>query len=285
MYFPNPLNPGQVDFFNQQGYFHLPAAVPPALLRRLQELFETQMQDNSNTEKTINNINGIEYITSLEKICSKGNLAVLELLGSPQVLELAQQLCGPDFFMIQEFSVIKHLGDSTPVLWHQDMLHERTGRCFTMGIYLDEAGENDGALRVIPGSHSSGKDICTLQKEPSLEVPMQPGDILIHDMMLAHSSGIMQLRQLRRVIYFEFLSVQQTLHENIYTPALVQNRLQLLQLAMYHYRKLHPDEPQFEYRFTPSPPLAPVTDFEMQLRAANALNVQARPSAYCFEFV
>ena len=110
------------------------------------------------------------------------------------------------FFLIQEFAFIKNLGDELPVYWNQDMVHHRNGNCFTMGIYLDNADEDDGALRVVPSSHLSNKNICELSKDPSVELPMKEDDILIHDMMLAHSSGLFKRNHLRRVIYFEFLS-------------------------------------------------------------------------------
>lgn len=91
-------------------------------------------------------------------------------------------------------------GDNTEVLWHQDMLHRHTGNCFTMGIYLDDADAGDGSLRVVPKSHFSSKSICELKQEPDMEVPVKAGDILVHDMMLANSSGLKQHNPLRRVL-------------------------------------------------------------------------------------
>jgi Phytanoyl-CoA dioxygenase (PhyH) len=280
---PSALSKARLDSFNQEGYLVLPGAVPPLLLQSLQQLFAEQMdQDNKITVATNNN-NGNTYINALDKILDKGNLACLELLGAPFILETAATICGPDFFLIQEFAVIKMLGDITPVLWHQDMLHQRTGQCFTMGIYLDDADCGDGALRVIPQSHTSGKNICALQHEPFTEVPMKAGDILVHDMMLAHSSGIMQHNPIRRVLYFEFLSIGQVRNESIYSEELLHNRIQLLQLAIDYYRQQHPDENQFDW-YNPIPEAAaPPAPLREALEAICSINVRARPSAYCFE--
>jgi Phytanoyl-CoA dioxygenase (PhyH) len=277
------LSKTQLASFMQYGYLFLPQAVPPLLLQSLRQLFTEQMDQTNKITVTTNSNNGNTYINALDKIIDKGNLACLELLGAPFILETAASICGPDFFLIQEFAVIKMLGDNTPVLWHQDMLHQRTGQCFTMGIYLDDAEAGDGALRVIPQSHNSGKTICTLQHEPFIEVPMKAGDILIHDMMLAHSSGIMQHNPIRRVLYFEFLSVSQVRGENIYSEELLHNRIQLLQLAIHYYRQQHPDESIFNWQNPIPEAVLPAAPFGETLEAVCSINVRARPSAYCFE--
>ncbi len=279
---PSALSKTQLDRFTKDGYLVLQQAVPPLLLQNLQKLFTEQMDQNNKITVATNSNNGNTYINALDKILDKGNLACLELLGAPFILETAASICGPDFFLIQEFAVIKMLGDNTPVLWHQDMLHQRTGQCFTMGIYLDDADCGDGALRVVPQSHTSGKSICTLQHEPFTEVTMKAGDILVHDMMLAHSSGIMQHNPIRRVLYFEFLSVSQVRSESIYSEELLQNRLQLLQLAIEHYRSLHPDEKQFDWHNPIPEATASPAPLREALEAICGINVRARPSAYCF---
>jgi ectoine hydroxylase-related dioxygenase (phytanoyl-CoA dioxygenase family) len=281
---PSGIGSNQLNEFRQQGYCILPQAVPAALLLQLRQLFDEVMQSNDTSSVGTNVVNGRSYTTTLDKIFNKGNLSCLELLGTPLILQTAATICGPDFFLIQEFAVIKTLGDTTPVLWHQDMLHGRTGQCFTMGIYLDDAAQNDGALRVIPQSHTSAKNICALQHEPSIEVPMKAGDILLHDMMLAHSSGIMQHNSIRRVLYFEFLSVSQVRNESIYSEELLHNRLRLLQLAISHYRNLHPNGEVFHWQNPIPEAVLPAGSFREDLEKICSINVGARPSAYCFEF-
>lgn len=277
------LTDNELSSFFSNGCLRLPGFLPPNLLDRLREFFIDIMKSGSESEKVVLENKGVKYVTNLENICCKGNLACLELLGFPPILEIARQICGEDFFLIQEFAVIKNLGDELPVLWHQDMAHRRSGNCFTMGIYLDDANEDDGALRVVPGSHQSNKTICELSKEPSMEVPMQAGDILIHDMMLAHSSGVLKKNHLRRVIYFEFLSAAHVAAENIYTKELVERRTRLLFAATRYYQSLHPEKKQFVL-----PQQNPcVVDAEKEvkeiLNEIYSLPINARPSTYCFD--
>lgn len=277
------LSNTQLDDFIRHGYTVLPDALPPSLLQKLRLLFDEKMNNTDEADKAINTVNGKSYISNIEYLFKGENLACLELLGLPLILETAETICGPDFFLIQEFAVIKMLGDNTEVLWHQDMLHRRTGKCFTMGIYLDDANAGDGCLRVVPASHTSGKDICTLKEEPYTEVPVKAGDILIHDMMLAHSSGLMQHNPLRRVLYFEFLSVEQAAGENIYAREQLFDRMRLIQLAVEYYHQQHPEEKKFAWKNTMDITAEPVDSIQEILSDIHRAKSLGKPSAYCFE--
>lgn len=278
------INTAEMEFFLKNGYLRLPSFIPLPMLNRVRELFDELMDPQQDSDGKLLHVNkGKTYVTNLEHICRRGNLSCLELLGYPPLLSLAETICGADFFMIQEFAVNKILGDELPVLWHQDMVHERKGRCFTMGVYLDDAEENDGALRVVPGSHLSDKGICELSKETPIEVPMKAGDILIHDMMLAHSSAPLQKNKLRRVVYFEFLSAAHVKAENIYTDELVNRRTRLLFAACRHYQALHPQHSPFKHR--KKNPAAEDDSKEIAVILAEIYSepIRARPSAYCLE--
>ena len=277
------LSTEQLVAFRDDGFVHLPGLVPPPLLARLHALFDELLVPGDGTEQVLLERGSDRVVVNLDTLCPKGNLAVLELLGLPAILAIARAICGDDFFLIQEFAVIKHRGDDNPVLWHQDMVHGRTGECFTMGIYLDPSFADDGALRVVPGSHVSGRDICALRQEPFVEVPVAAGDALIHDMMLAHSSEPMRAHDLRRVIYFEFLSARHVLGEEIYSADLVERRTRLLFAACRLHAERNPEEPAFDLaRANPcaddaNRPLRDVLD------EIHSQPINARPSAYCFD--
>lgn len=277
------LSNNQLNEFAVNGYTVVHNAIPAALLKKLRNLFEEKMSRCNENEVAVNFFNDSSYITNIEQLFKSDNLACLELLGFPLILESAETICGPDFFLIQEFAVIKMLGDNTEVLWHQDMLHRRTGNCCIMGIYLDDANAGDGCLRAIPQSHTSEKSICLLKEEPFVEIPVKAGDILIHDMMLAHSSGVLKNNALRRVLYFEFISHAQALAESIYTEEQVYNRMRLTRLAIDHYQYLHPEGKKFEWK---NPLAVPAVNIELvhatvaDIHRAKSLG---KPSAYCFE--
>jgi len=282
--FTTMLTDSNLTEFEINGYFRLSNVLPADLLSRLRDLFDELMDISVPREgRFVYEYKGKQFVTNLDHICGSGNLACLELLGFPPVLELARQICGDDFFLIQEFAVIKNQGDDLPVLWHQDMVHQRKGRCFTMGIYLDDVDAGDGALKVVPASHLDSRPICELSRLDAIEVPMQAGDLLIHDMMLAHYSEPLRKRELRRVIYFEFLSAAHVAKENIYSPELVERRTRLHHLAIRYYNEVHPGAAGFSGQLStlfPDDNSKPVSEI---LHEIYALPINARPSAYCIE--
>lgn len=275
------ISEDQLHFFAAQGYVALRQAIPPDLLLRLRKLTESLMQGTEAEHRAAHKIDGQDFVHNLPNICQSGDLTALECLGTPFVGLIAADICGPDFFPIHDYAVVKMLGDPTPILWHQDMLHKRTGNAFFMGLYLDDAAEQDGALRVVPGSHTSGKDICLLKDEPSIELPMQAGDVLVHDLMLAHSSSPMKQNPLRRVLYFEFLSAKQVQAEGIYPEYVVQARTQLMHLAQQHYQQVHDIQTIIAEKTPPS-------EQNEQLRSALKQVYETRfiphASAYCHQY-
>ncbi len=280
---PNILSHNQLDTFFTEGYIKINDFIPTPLLEKLRHFFEFEMNNDTDFPGKASLTNkGKKYVTNLDHICNHHDLSSLELLGYPSILQVAQQICGEDFFMIQEFAVMKNLGDELPVLWHLDMDHQRKGNCFTIGIYLDDANEGDGALRIVPKSHLSNKTICALSKESSIEVPIKAGGILIHDMMLAHSSAPLVKNNIRRVIYFEFLSASHVKEENIYSDELVQRRTRLLFAATKQYEKAYPSSLQFELHKEDIFGDADKTVEEI-LQEVYAASINARPSTYCFE--
>lgn len=268
--------------FINDGFFILPAVIPSGLLQKLHNLFEEEMNDPFSTRKAINTVNGKSYIPNIDHLLTCNNQAALELLGFPPILEAAAHICGEDFFLIQEFAVIKMLGDNTVIDWHKDFLHQRSGRCFNMGIYLDDAEEGDGALQVVPGSHRSDEDICVLKNLPSVAVPVKAGDILGHDMLLAHASWPLQRNTIRRVIYFEFLSYSQAIRENLYKEEQLINRFRLIRLAISYYQHLHPDEKKFEWRAPVELPEEMPGTTAAILADIHNQPALGKPSAYCF---
>ncbi|TXC69222.1 phytanoyl-CoA dioxygenase family protein [Sphingorhabdus soli] len=269
--------------FETQGYLRLPGLIAPDMLARLDTLFDTLLEPDGDPAKAVQASPTGPVVTNVSGLCNRGNLAALELLALPEVMKVATAICGEDVFLLQEFAVIKHRGDGNPVLWHQDMVHNRTAPCVAFGIYLDDADPGEGALRVVPGSHLSDRPIAELAHEPAVEVPMKAGDVLIHDMMLAHSSEPMEGNSLRRVIYLEFLSTRLALGEEIYPRAVVDNRTRLSFAARRFRREARPNGACFKPRQRDPSSRDRRRDLHEVLAEIYAMPTHPRPANYCFE--
>lgn len=83
----------------------------------------------------------------------------------------------------------------------------------TLRIHLDVTDDNNGALRVIPGSHRQGrilseKILHIVENQLAIQCTAEPGDILLMRPLLLHSSRKSKMPEHRRIIHVEFSSVE-----------------------------------------------------------------------------
>ncbi len=280
---PAPFDAAARERFERDGFTRLPGLIPPPVLERLRAFFTPLLVADRMPFKAVADAPTGKVVTNVGSLFAWGDPAPLELLALPEIMDVATAVCGDDLFVVQEFAVIKNRGDATPVLWHQDMVHGRSAPCFAMGLYLDDADAGEGALRFVPGSHLTGAPICELARQPAVEVPARAGDVIVHDMMTAHSSEAMEGNALRRVIYLEFLSVELALGENIYTREEIDNRRRLLFAARRYRRESVPGGNCFKPRQrepNPRDRKRPVLEVLMDIYATP---LHPRAANYCFE--
>ena len=79
--------------------------------------------------------------------------------------------------------------------------------CFTIRIHLDDTNENNGALRVIEGSHRKGiyrPEEIDWSKESEFTCNVGKGGIMIMKPLLLHASSRTVNNNRRRIIHIEF---------------------------------------------------------------------------------
>jgi hypothetical protein len=88
---------------------------------------------------------------------------------------------------------------------HVEAPQEILAGMLTARIHLDPASEENGALRVIPGSHHGGKAL-NLDQAPPRVVLAQAGDVLLLRPLVAHCSGKSDPNTIRhrRILHLEF---------------------------------------------------------------------------------
>lgn len=158
----------------------------------------------------------------------------IPLIFNENLKQIIRQLFGPDYFVVKSIYFDKPEGSNWYVSYHQDLTisvdkkKELSGfgpwtkkyeqfavqpplelleNIFTVRIHLDDTDENNGALKVIPGSHQ--KQVYrpetidwTIEKEVSC--PVTKGGIMIMKPLLLHSSSRTTDKRKRRVIHLEF---------------------------------------------------------------------------------
>jgi hypothetical protein len=88
---------------------------------------------------------------------------------------------------------------------HVEAPRELLEQMITARIHLDDMTDQNGPLRVIPGSHRSGKDMHLGEIAPYMILAKQ-GDVLLMRPLLAHSSicSLPECGRHRRILHLEF---------------------------------------------------------------------------------
>ena len=289
---PYLLTDDDVRSFDENGYLVLRNRIPADLLARLQAAATTWMAEGRGISE--DDPAAIDYhyanrstgrvMFRVDYVHNKRQAASLELLGSPAVLGIAESLAGSNFVPTYESLVFKNEGDGAAIEWHQDAVHPRNYRVFNVDVYLDASRIGQGALRVAPGSHRQPVDICDLKDTYGWDAPgvvqveMEPGDVLVHDVMVVHGSEAVTGNKLRRTIYYEFRAAEQIMSEGPWDAAWVDQRLRLIPLGLAEHAATNPDKPQFQWKI--SSEFAPETsgDTAAELRVAHTAH---SPGSYC----
>ncbi len=286
------LTPDEIAQFDAHGFLVLRNRIPAPLLTRLRDAADRwiaegrQFGEGSPDGKDYKwaTRGGARRMFRVDYLHSKGQPASLELLGSPAVLGIAESLAGVNFVPTYESMVFKDEGDGAAIDWHQDAVHPRTHRIFNIDVYLDASRAGEGALRVAPGSHLGPVDVCQLQEEYGWDAPgviqveLDPGDVLVHDVMVVHGSEAVTGNRLRRTIYYEFRAAEQIAAVGPWDAGWVDRRLRLLPVALREHARANPDESPFAWNIAPS--FAPeVTDDDAaELRIAHLVHSRG---SYC----
>ncbi len=288
------LTPQQVRFFDENGYLILPKWIPPNLLKKLQEAGDGWIRQGMQTDTAGTDAGKDDYVFLEEGgkrvmfrvnyLHDKGFSASLELLGSPQILAIAESMCGVNFVPTYEAMVFKQEGDGVAIRWHQDAVHPRRWRIFNLDLYLDASRKGAGALFVIPGTQKAKQPFCNIEHTygwdypGAIEVEMEPGDILLHDVMIAHGSPETHGKALRRTIYYEFRAAEEILAEGPWDREWIDRRLHLLPIAMRRFAKAFPGEEQFQWKISDAfrPPVLPEEAVELKI-----LHLAHTPGSYC----
>ena len=160
-----------------------------------------------------------------------------QLAESAPLIDLAQSLLGPNARPVKGILFDKTSAANWKVPWHQDLTIAVTERREVDGfgpwtekaglphvqpslavlkellafrIHLDDCGEDNGALKVLPRTHcfgrlSSNKQISDLRREiQEVTCSAKAGDVLLMRPLLLHSSAPATQPSRRRVIHLEY---------------------------------------------------------------------------------
>lgn len=206
------LTAEQINTYHEKGYvtpdFRLPTDTIEAIRQRHRQLVSTYPKFNN-------------YCPALLAY----DTAFLEYAKNPDILNMVEQLIGPDIALWNSsfFAKPANGGHATP--WHQDGEYwpiKPLATC-TVWIALDNATRENGCLRVIPGSHSTQRlrkhntsdrsditlnqelDCSEYRLEDAEDITLDTGQISLHDVYLVHGSEANHSNHSRRGMTLRFM--------------------------------------------------------------------------------
>jgi len=140
-----------------------------------------------------------------------GHSAFSTLVTDDNILDMVEQLIGPDIINWATHLFCKQATTGRAVPWHQDGQYWpiRPLRTCTVWVAIDQTTKANGALRYIPGSHKVGIYSHRTDNSPDLTLhqviddprfeegkaryaELEPGQISLHDVHLLHGSAANQ---------------------------------------------------------------------------------------------
>ena len=132
----------------------------------------------------------------------------LRLCRQPHLLDIAEQILGPDLALFATGYIIKSPASDMTVLWHQDGSYwplEPMEVC-TLWLAITESGKHNGCMRVIPGTQrmdlqslaerkdkssllGTSLDESLVDESQAVDLELEPGDVSLHHPHIIHGSN------------------------------------------------------------------------------------------------
>lgn len=164
---PKRLTPVQQDYFRKQGYllFHEPV-LPVAEFQALQAHFERLL-----AEWTLAGSGKSPEHMDVPHFTDPG---LFRWIFNPRVLDLVEDLIGPDIALWSTHFICKPPGVGKRVPWHEDSAYWGTVldpmEVVTIWLALDPSTPQNGCMRVIPGTHHNGYSQYEPVSDPAKQV-------------------------------------------------------------------------------------------------------------------
>lgn len=132
-----------------------------------------------------------------------------DLIRDPRILDPIEELIGPNILCWNTLFWIKEAGSDSFVSWHQDTRYWglSSDKVITAWLALSPATVEAGCMRVMPRTHAGdvlrhedkyaaanlltrGQEIVEgIEEDRAVFMPLQPGEMSLHNYRLAHASG------------------------------------------------------------------------------------------------
>ena len=165
------LTQEQVNSFWKNGFLRFGKILDPELLETMRREYDREFElvSTGRSDRTMfRNLSGastddLETINTSEtkmlqimQMCER-NIHFRKLLYHEGILDVIEDLMGPNIQLFHDQALYKPARHGGPVHWHQDNAYWRCSPATLISCWLtlDDVDENNGAMQLIPGTHTS----------------------------------------------------------------------------------------------------------------------------------
>lgn len=205
------LTEAEVSQYLEQGYLIPEFRLAQGRVDQLRQALAQLIRDNPDVrpEKLVSaHVVGHNGASNADGV--RGSKDFLDFAMEPDILDMVEQVIGPDIILWGCHVFCKPAGDGLETPWHQDGHYwpiRPLANC-TVWVALDESTIENGCLRVIPRSHAArvshphlveDRQEMVLQlrtaqdafdEREAVDLELQPGQMSMHDVHMIHGARV-----------------------------------------------------------------------------------------------
>ncbi|MGE0314535.1 MAG: phytanoyl-CoA dioxygenase family protein [Lautropia sp.] len=226
------LSAQEVATYHREGYLIPGLRLSAERVAYLRGILDRLIRDNPGVrpEKLVS-----AHIDGVNAEGVRGNRAFLDLAMEPDILDLVEQVIGPDIILWGCHVFCKPAGDGLETPFHQDGHYWpiRPLATCTVWVALDPSTRANGCLRVIPGSHRDATlqphlhedrdDLVLTQRAradsfdeaAAVDLELEPGQMSMHDVYMIHGATVNHSTQRRTGVALRYMPGSSVLERNL----------------------------------------------------------------------
>ena len=216
------LSSADVAHYEREGYLVPNYRLEPELLRELQQALAQLIRDNPGVrpEKLVS-----AHVAGDNGEGVKGVKKFLDLAMHGPILDMVEQVIGPDIILWGCHVFSKPAGDGFETPWHQDGHYWpiRPLATCTVWVALEPSTRENGCLRIIPRSHANKQlhahlfedrqDLVlnqrmadgTFDEALAVDLELAPGQMSMHDVYMIHGADANRSAQSRTGVALRYM--------------------------------------------------------------------------------